>query len=99
MAFRHPRKLDQMDLPFHAVHDGWMSQIFLDPQCNFSMCLLFFDFHTYQLLHINVSLMFLQEFPSVECAREDRQDGWVLHLMCIVTALRKAQAGCTISVS
>lgn len=79
MAFINPGKLDQVDLPFHAVYDGWISQIFLDPQFNFYMCLLFFDYSIYQLPHIHVSTMSLRELSSVECAWEDRQDGWVLH--------------------
>lgn len=75
MAFVNPGKLDQVDLSFHAVYNGWISQILLDLQCNFSTCLLFFDYSIYQLSHIDVSLMSLREFSSVECVEEDRRDG------------------------
>lgn len=99
MAFINPGKLDQVDLPFHAVYGGWIWQIFLDAKYYFSTCLLFFDYSIYQLSQIDVTPMSLKELSSVEYVWEGRQDGWFLYKTCIITTPKKAQAIHTISVT
>lgn len=73
MAFINPGKWNQVDLPFHAVCDGWIWQVFLDTQYCFSTWLIFLDFSIYQLSQIDVTLMSLREFFSVECVWEGRK--------------------------